>query len=66
MKATKRFSHGLDATWTYTHSKELMLGADNDLGGGVVQGLGAEVWPPLVAAEERTGLLLSMTNYNRA
>jgi len=36
MKATKRFSHGLDFTWTYTYSKELMLGADNDLGGGVI------------------------------
>ncbi|MEO5924867.1 MAG: TonB-dependent receptor [Bryobacteraceae bacterium] len=36
MKATKRMSHGLDLTWTYTYSKELMLGADNDLGGGVI------------------------------
>lgn len=36
MKATKRFSHGLDFTWTYTFSKELILGADNDLGGGVM------------------------------
>ena len=36
MKATKRLSHGLDFTWTYSYSKELMLGADNDLGGGVI------------------------------
>jgi hypothetical protein len=36
LKATKRFSHGLDFTWTYTYSKELILGADNDLGGGVI------------------------------
>jgi hypothetical protein len=36
IKATKRFSHGLDFTWNYTFSKELMLGADNDTGGGVI------------------------------
>lgn len=35
-KVTKRFSHGLDLTWTYTFSKELMLGADDNNGGGVI------------------------------
>lgn len=35
-KVTKRFSRGLDATATYTFSKELMLGADTDTGGGVI------------------------------
>ncbi len=35
LKATKRFSKGLDFTWTYTYSKELQLGTENDGGGGV-------------------------------
>ena len=33
-KVTKRFSHGLDASYTFTWAKELQLGADGD-GGGV-------------------------------
>lgn len=33
-KVTKRFSHGLDASYTLTWAKELQLGADTD-GGGV-------------------------------
>jgi hypothetical protein len=36
LKATKRFSYGLDFTWTYTYSKELQLGAESDLGGGLI------------------------------
>jgi len=36
VKATKRFSHGLDFTYTFTWSKELMMGADSDTGGGVI------------------------------
>jgi hypothetical protein len=36
MKATKRFSAGLDLTWTYTFSKELVLGAEGDNGGGSI------------------------------
>jgi hypothetical protein len=35
-KATKRFSHGLDASYTFTWAKELQLGADNDGGGGQI------------------------------
>ncbi len=35
-KVTKRFSHGLDASYTLTWSKELQLGADNDGGGGQI------------------------------
>ena len=34
LKATKRFSHGVDFTWTYTRSKELQLGADDYTGLG--------------------------------
>jgi len=36
LKATKRFSHGLDFTWTYTRSKELDLGAEDYTGLGVI------------------------------
>jgi hypothetical protein len=35
-KATKRFSHGLDASYAFTWAKELQLGADNDGGGGTI------------------------------
>ncbi len=36
LKATKRFSHGIDFTWTYTRSKELQLGAEDYTGLGVI------------------------------
>ncbi|MBZ5576642.1 MAG: hypothetical protein LAP40_08810 [Acidobacteriia bacterium] len=36
VKATKRLSRGLDLTYTFTWAKELMLGADSDTGGGVI------------------------------
>jgi hypothetical protein len=36
LKATKRFSHGLDFTWTYTRSKELQLGAEDYTGLGLI------------------------------
>ncbi len=38
-KVTKRFSHGLDFTYTFTWSKELQLGAEND--GGLLVGQGS-------------------------
>lgn len=36
VKATKRYSYGLDFTLAYTFSKELQLGAETDLGGGLI------------------------------
>lgn len=33
-KVTKRLSHGLDATYSFTWSKELQLGVESDTGGG--------------------------------
>jgi hypothetical protein len=39
MKVTKRFSHGLDFTYTYTFQKELTLGVENEVGGGQVNDL---------------------------
>jgi len=36
VKATKRFSHGLDGTFTYTRSKELQLGAEDYTGLGLI------------------------------
>ncbi len=35
-KVTKRFSYGLDFTYTFTWQKELSMGADSDFGGGQV------------------------------
>jgi hypothetical protein len=35
-KVTKRFSHGLDLSYSFTWSKELQLGAENDGGGGQI------------------------------
>ncbi|MEO8098696.1 MAG: TonB-dependent receptor [Acidobacteriota bacterium] len=39
MKVTKRFSHGLDFTYTYTYQKELTIGAESETGGGQVNDL---------------------------
>jgi hypothetical protein len=36
IKATKRFSYGFDLTSSFTYSKELMMGAETDQGGGAV------------------------------
>jgi hypothetical protein len=36
VKATKRFSHGIDFTFTYTRSKELQLGAEDYTGLGLI------------------------------
>ncbi|MCU1337707.1 MAG: hypothetical protein JWO19_3288 [Bryobacterales bacterium] len=36
LKGTKRFSHGLDFTFTYTRSKELQLGAEDYTGLGII------------------------------
>jgi Carboxypeptidase regulatory-like domain len=38
-KVTKRFSHGLDFTYSFTWSKELQLGAETDGGGGSINDL---------------------------
>jgi hypothetical protein len=39
LKVTKRFSQGLDFTYTYTYQKELTLGAESETGGGQVNDL---------------------------
>ncbi len=39
VKVTKRFSHGLDMTYTYTYQKELTIGAESETGGGQVNDL---------------------------
>ena len=36
-KVTKRFSHGLDAVVSYTWSKNLVLGAENNNAYGLIQ-----------------------------
>lgn len=63
MKATKRFSHGLDFTWTYTYSKELMLGADNDLGGGVMNDIFNRNTNKQLSSFSRPHIMVFAANY---
>jgi hypothetical protein len=63
MKATKRFSHGLDFTWTYTHSKELMLGADNDLGGGVINDVFNRATNKQLSSFSKPNVMVLAANY---
>ncbi len=39
MKVQKRFSHGLQANYAFTWSKELQLGAESEIGGGYINDL---------------------------
>ncbi|MEO8096360.1 MAG: carboxypeptidase-like regulatory domain-containing protein [Acidobacteriota bacterium] len=63
VKATKRFSHGLDLTWTYTHSKELMLGADNDTGGGVINDVFNRANNKQLSSFSRPNVMVLAANY---
>ena len=63
MKATKRFSHGLDFSWTYTYSKELVLGADNDLGGGVINDVFNRNTNKQLSSFSRPNMMVLAVNY---
>jgi hypothetical protein len=63
MKATKRFSQGLDFTWTYTYSKELILGADNDLGGGVMNDIFNRNTNKQLSSFSRPHIMVFAANY---
>ena len=63
MKATKRLSHGLDFTWVYTYSKELILGADNDLGGGVINDVYNRAQNKQLSSFSRPHLMVLAANY---
>jgi hypothetical protein len=63
MKATKRLSHGLDFTWVYTYSKELILGADNDLGGGVINDVFNRAQNKQLSSFSRPHIMVLAANY---
>jgi hypothetical protein len=43
IKATKRFSHGLDFTSTFTWQKELMMGAESETAGMAIMGSATQI-----------------------
>jgi hypothetical protein len=63
VKATKRFSRGLDFTWTYTFSKELTLGADNNLGGGVLNDIFNRDTNKQLSSFSRPHIMVFAANY---
>ena len=63
MKATKRFSHGLDFTMNYTYSKELQLGAESDTGGGVINDILNRNTNKQISSNSRPNWLVIATNY---
>jgi hypothetical protein len=63
LKVTKRFSHGLDFTWNYTYSKELILGADNNLGGGVINDVFNRATNKQLSSFSRPHIMVLAANY---
>jgi hypothetical protein len=63
LKATKRFSRGLDLTWTYTYSKELQLGVENDGGGGVANDIFNRATNKQFSASSRPHWMVLAANY---
>jgi hypothetical protein len=63
MKATKRYSYGLDFTFTYTFSKELQLGADNNLGGGVLNDIFNRDQNKQLSSFSRPHIMVFAANY---
>jgi hypothetical protein len=63
MKATKRLSHGLDFTWTYTYSKELTNGANDNNGGGVINDLFNRAQNKQLSSFSRPHIMVFAANY---
>ena len=63
VKATKRFSHGLDFTFTYTRSKELQLGAEDYTGLGLINDVFNRDNNKQLSASSRPNAMTFATNY---
>jgi hypothetical protein len=63
LKATKRFSHGLDFTWTYTHSQELQLGAEDYTGLGLINDVFNRDINKQLSASSRPNVMTLAFNY---
>jgi hypothetical protein len=63
LKATKRFSHGLDFTFTYTRSKELDLGAEDYTGLGVINDVFNRDTNKQLSASSRPNWMTFAANY---
>jgi hypothetical protein len=63
LKATKRFSHGLDFTWTYTRSKELQLGAEDYTGLGLINDIFNRDNNKQLSASSRPNWMTMAVNY---
>jgi Carboxypeptidase regulatory-like domain/TonB dependent receptor len=64
LKATKRFSHGLDFTWTYTHSQELQLGAEDYTGLGLINDVFNRDNNKQLSASSRPNVMTLAFNYS--
>jgi hypothetical protein len=63
LKATKRFSHGIDFTFTYTRSKELQLGAEDYTGLGIINDVFNRDNNKQLSASSRPNWMTLATNY---
>ena len=64
VKATKRFSHGLDFTFTYTRSKELQLGAEDYTGLGLINDVFNRDTNKQLSASSRPNWMSMAFNYS--
>ena len=63
LKGTKRFSHGIDFTFTYTRSKELQLGAEDYTGLGLINDVFNRANNKQLSASSRPNWMTLATNY---
>ncbi|MBZ5676045.1 MAG: TonB-dependent receptor [Acidobacteriia bacterium] len=63
VKATKRFSHGIDFTFTYTRSKELQLGAEDYTGLGLINDVFNRDNNKQLSSSSRPNWMTFATNY---
>ena len=63
MKATKRFSHGLDFTWNYTYSKELTIGANDNNGTAPINDIFNRAQNKQLSSFSRPHMMVLAANY---